>query len=393
MVFGFGTFSDTSQGRTFILKAYLRIATLTVSRTAPRNRHALMVLGFLTRTARHGNALAIRAFLCITALSIGRTATRNRHALMVLGFLTRTARHGYALVARTSLCTAALAVSRTAARNRLAFMVFDGLTSATRHGNTLVARTSLRTAALAVIRTTSRNRHALVVLGCLASTARNGNALVARTSFRTAALAVSRATSRNRHALVVLGCLASTARHGNALVVRTSLRRTTIGIFGTIAGDFFTLGTAAGSRLAQRRSVRTPCRRSAVSRRAIFFNAFVLRIAPAVARRTRRRNTASVHRFITRFASRASRCGTRRAVFELSGTRFARCSVRIEPALTGVAAVATVSPAQTGRTIRRSADASAGRRKRTARFTAAFAVSDLPVRTRRTRRVVRARFA
>ena len=353
MILHFGTGAHACQGLALIQQASLRIAALTIGRTAPRNRHALMVLGFLTRTARHGYALAIRTFLCITALSIGRTAPRNRHALMVLGFLTRTARHGYALVARTSLCTAALAVSRTAARNRLAFMVFDGLASAARHGNTLVARTSLRTAALAVIRT----------------------------------------TSRNRHALVVLGCLASTARHGNALVARTSLRRTTISVFGTIAGDFFTLGTAAGSRLAQRRSVRTPCRRCAVSRRAIFFNAFVLRIAPAVARRTRRRNTASVHRFITRFASRASRCGTRRAVFELSGTRFARCSVRIEPALTGVAAVATVSPAQTGRTIRRSADASAGRRKRTARFTAAFAVSDLSVRTRRTRRVVRARFA
>ena len=192
---------------------------------------------------------------------------------------------------------------------------------------------------------------------------------------------------------MALGCLASTARHGNALVVRTSLRRTTISVFGTIAGDFFTLGTAAGSRLAQRRSVRTPCRRSAVSRRAIFFNAFVLRIAPAVARRTRRRNTASVHRFITRFASRTTRCGTRRAVLELSGTRFARRSVRIEPVLTGVAAVATVSTVQTGRTIRRPADTSSGRRKRTARFTAAFAVTDLPVRTRRTRRVVRARFA
>ena len=353
-----------------------------------------MVLGFLTRTARHGYALVARAFLCITALSIGRTATRNRHALVVLGCLASTARHGNTLVARTSLRTAALAVIRTTSRNRHALVVLGCLASTARHGFAFVVRTaSLRTGAIVVRRTATQNRHALVVLGCLARTARNGNALVARTSFRTAALTVSRTAARNRHALVVLGCLASTARHGNALVVRTSLRRTTISVFGTIAGDFFTLGTAAGSRLAQRRSVRTPCRRSAVSRRAIFFNAFVLRIAPAVARRTRRRNTASVHRFITRFASRASRCGTRRAVLELSGTRFARCSVRIEPALTGVAAVATVSPAQTGRTIRRSADASAGRRKRTARFTAAFAVSDLPVRTRRTRRVVRARFA
>ena len=312
---------------------------------------------------------------------------------MVFDGLTSATRHGNTLVARTSLRTTALAVIRTTSRNRHALVVLGCLASTARHGDALVARTSLRTAALAIIRTATRNRHALVVLGCLASTARHGNALVARTSFRTAALAVSRTAARNRLAFVVLGCLASTARHGDALVARTSLRRTTISVFGTIAGDFFTLGTAAGSRLAQRRSVRTPCRRSAVSRRAIFFNAFVLRIAPAVARRTRRRNTASVHRFITRFASRASRCGTRRAVFELSGTRFARCSVRIEPALTGVAAVATVSPAQTGRTIRRSADASAGRRKRTARFTAAFAVSDLPVRTRRTRRVVRARFA
>lgn len=262
------------------------------------------------------------------------------------------------------------------------------------NGNALVILASTRTAALSIGRTAVPVYHACVVLGFLACLLTyHIDAFVARTSLRIAALAVSRATSRNRHALMVACRLAGRTRQRDAFVVLARLRRTAIGVFGTIAGDFFTLGTAAGSRLAQRRSVRTPCRRSAVSRRAIFFNAFVLRIAPAVARRTRRRNTASVHRFITRFASRASRCGTRRAVFELLGTRFARRSVRIISCFARNAVITTVTAARAGRTIRRSADTSSGRRKRAPRFTAAFAVTDLPVRTCRTRCVVRARFA
>lgn len=262
------------------------------------------------------------------------------------------------------------------------------------NGNALVILASTRTAALSIGRTAVPVYHACVVLGFLACLLTyHIDAFVARTSLRIAALAVGRAASRNRFTFMVACRLAGRTRQRDAFVVLARLRRTAIGILRTITGDGFALAAAARSRLAQRIAVRTPRRRFAVSRRTAVFDAFVLRIAPAVARRTRRRNATPVHRFIARFASRASRRGTSRAVRIMSGAGFARRSVRIISCFARNAVITTVTAARAGRTIRRSADTSSGRRKRATRFTAAFAVADLSVLTCRTRRVVRARFA
>ena len=398
-----------------------------------------MIACRLAGCAGQVHALVVRAFLRTAALAVRRAAARNSRAFVIACRLASTARHGNTPVVRAFFRTAALAIRCTAPRNRRAGVIACRFASPARHGNTLVIRAFFRTATLGIGRTASRNRRALVVFRFFAGTTGQIHALAAgsigyqflrtgtgsrirRIPYRayrtdtahTAAgigffgltvgavqpqiSAFGRPSRRTgiRHALVI-GCrFARTAGQSDAFVADAFLRRTAIGIAAAISGDSFAFGATARPRCGKRIAVRTPRCRFAVSRRATVFDAFVLRIVPAVARRARCRNTAAVHRFVARFASRASERRTRRAVCIKRFASRTALSVVIIAAFTSracIAAVAFVDHRQTFCTAGRAADAGACRRKRTARFTAAAAVADLTARTGGARFVVAARFA